>query len=129
MKIYITARAKHRADEVAEIQKVLQNMGYAIAYDWPLSDPDIKKPYRHPENRKHNLSAQKRMLESAAKADIFILLDDPGLRGAYIELGAFLHDCIKKPKGRQAYIVGKYSHERESIFESPEYIKFADTIE
>lgn len=69
------------------------------------------------------------MLRTAAKADIFILLDDPGLRGAYIELGAFLYDCLKNSTSRVAYIVGKDSHAREHVFESPDYVKFCDTVE
>lgn len=104
-------------------------MDFTIAYDWPSGDKAIKKPYRDTNNRKINLEAQYKMLESAAKADIFILLDDPGLRGAYVELGAFLTDCATNSKGRRAYIVGPDAHEREFIFESPEYVHFTDTID
>jgi hypothetical protein len=129
MKIYIAARAKYRADEVAKIQGVLKGMGFSIAYAWPSGDVDVRRPYRDPENRKHNLSAQMRMLSAAAKADIFVLLDDEGLRGAYIELGAFLTDCLKNPAGRKAYIVGSNSQTRESIFESPAYVYYPNTID
>ncbi len=66
-------RAKHRANDVAVIQKYLVGMGYQLAYDWPSSNVDIRKPYREPANRKHNLAAQFKMLEAAAKADIFYL--------------------------------------------------------
>lgn len=104
-------------------------MGYEITYDWPAGDSDIKRPYRDPKNREHNLASQGRMLKAAAKADIFIFLDDPGLRGAYMELGVFLHDCLHNSQGRRAYIVGPNSYERESAFESPKYVKFIDTIE
>jgi hypothetical protein len=69
------------------------------------------------------------MLKAAAKADIFILLDDPGLRGAYVELGAFLSDCMSNPVNRKAYIVGPDAHQREFIFESPEYVNFTDNID
>jgi hypothetical protein len=113
---------------VAEIQQKLEKMGHRITYDWPSGNSALKKPYRTEANRKHNLPAQKRMLEAAANADIFILLDDPGLRGAYVELGAFLHDCIKRPEGRTAYIVGEHSQERQFVFESPGYVKFIDNI-
>lgn len=129
MKVYIAARAKYRSTEVDEIQKNMKEMGYGIAYDWPAGNHAIKKPYRDPENRKANLAAQAEMLKAAAKADIFIFLDDPGLRGAYVELGAFLTDCLDNPKGRKAYIVGPDSREREFIFESPEYVIFMNTIE
>lgn len=129
MKIYIAARAKYRADDVAKIQKTLKSMGHNVAYDWPSGNSEIKRPYRDPRNRKQNLAAQARMLKAAAKADIFIFLDDPGLRGAYVELGAFLTDCLQNSKSRRAYIVGPASHEREFIFESPEYVVFADNIE
>jgi hypothetical protein len=127
--VYIAARAKYRAAEVAEIQKKVQQLGFQIAYDWPSGNNVIKKPYRLPANRKANLAAQNKMLLQAAKADIFIFIDEPGLRGAYVELGAFLTDCLNNSKGRRAYIVGPNSHEREFIFESPDYVKFADTID
>jgi len=57
------------------------------------------------------------------------LLDDEGLRGAYVELGAFLTDCIRRPKDRRAYIVGPNSADREFVFESPAYVIFAKTID
>ena len=127
-KIYIAARARYRAKEVGKIQKILQTMGFSVAFDWPAGNVDIKKPYRDPKNRKHNLAAQEKMLKAAAKADIFIMLDDEGLRGAYVELGAFLHDCLNNSNGRAAYIVGEHSYEREFIFESPKYVIFAKNI-
>ncbi|MEX2006720.1 MAG: hypothetical protein WD877_00890 [Candidatus Saccharimonadales bacterium] len=128
-KIYIAARAKYRANEIAKIQKQLQNMDHEITYDWPAGNIEVKKPYRDSESRKHNLSHMQECLEAAKRADIFILIDDEGLRGAYVEYGAFLADCLKRPNGRRAYIVGKDSHQRESIFESPQFVKFVDTIE
>jgi hypothetical protein len=41
-KVYIAARAKYRAADVADIQKSIQKMGFAIAYDWPSGDKAIK---------------------------------------------------------------------------------------
>lgn len=128
MTVYIAARAKFRSDDVAEIQEKLKQKGYEIAYDWPANNSAVKKPYRDPKNRKFNQTAQAKMLEAAARADIFILLDDPGLRGAYVELGAFLTDCLHNSKGRKAFIVGPDSHKREFIFESPDYVYYAKTI-
>jgi hypothetical protein len=89
----------------------------------------VRKPYRDPKNRRQNLIVQAKMLKSAAVADVFIFLDDENLRGAYVELGAFLKDCIDRTSGRKAYIVGPDSHKREFIFESPEYVFFVDTID
>lgn len=129
MKVYVAARAKYRAKDVAQIHQQLIKMGCELTYDWPSGNDEIKKPYRELSNRKHNLPAQAEMLKAASSSDIFIFLDDPGLRGAYMELGAFLRDCLDNPKGRKAYIVGPDSHERESVFESPEYVIFCDTIE
>ncbi len=129
MKVYIAARAKFRANDVAEIQEKLKVIGYKLAYDWPSGNDEVKRPYRDSKNRQYNLEAQEKMLEAAARADIFILLDDEGLRGAYIELGAFLTDCLDNPKDRKAYIVGPHSHEREFIFESPDYVIFMDSID
>lgn len=127
MKIYIAARAKTRAAEVLEIRKKLRSMGHAIAYEW---DPNrVKRPYRASQNRIRNIETQTEMLKAAAETDIFILLDESGLRGAYVELGAFLTDCLNNSVGRIAYIVGKDSHEREFIFESPRYVKFTNSID
>ena len=127
--VYVAARAKYRAEDVADIHNKLRLMGYKIGYDWPTGDDQIKKPYRDAKNRIANLKAQEKMLKEAAKADIFIFLDDPGLRGAYVELGAFLSDCLDNPADRKAYIVGPNSHEREFVFESPEYVVFVSSIE
>jgi hypothetical protein len=129
VKIYIAARAKYRAKDVAFIQEKIQQLGHEIAYDWPSGDNIILKPYRDKISRTSNLEVQSKMLKTASKADIFILIDDPGLRGVYVELGAFLTDCLDNPEGRRAYIVGPDSHEREFIFESPDYVIFADSIE
>lgn len=127
MKVYVSARAKTRLKETVEIQNRLKEMGYKIILDW--TEAKVSRPYRDTQNRLHNLQVQERTLRSAAGADIFIFLDDEGLRGAYIELGAFLYDCLDNSKGRIAYIVGPASHEREFIFESPDYVKFVDTVE
>jgi hypothetical protein len=127
LKVYISARAKTRLNEVKDIQKELKDLGHEVAYDWTTSG--VKRPYREKANRVHNIEAQAQMLKTAAKADIFIFLDDPGLRGAYVELGAFLTDCLENSTGRKAYIVGPDSHERESVFESPEYVVFAGEID
>ncbi len=129
MKVYVAARAKYRANDVAQIHEMLQTMGYELTYDWPAGNDEIRRPYRDPESRKHNLEAQAKMLKAASEADIFIFLDDPELRGAYMELGAFLRNCLDNHLKRKAYIVGPDSHERESVFESPEYVIFCDTIE
>jgi hypothetical protein len=68
------------------------------------------------------------MLNAAADADVFILLDEPGLRGAYVELGAFLHAGLKDTKNQKVYIVGPDSQKREHIFESPEFVEFVNDI-
>lgn len=125
--IYISARAKTRLEEVKQIKQKLEKMGHRIAYDWTTQK--VKRPYRDSVNRSENIEIQKTMLEKAANADVFILLDEPGLRGAYVELGVFLHNCLTNSERRYAYIVGPDSHEREFIFESPKYVKFVDTID
>lgn len=127
MKVYISARAKTQLDNVKVIQEKIKALGHQIVSDW--TSVEVKRPYRNPENRQKNAQIQARMLEQAAAAEVFILLDEPGLRGAYVELGAFLADCLSNPQNRKAYIVGPESGEREFIFESPEYVIFADIIE
>jgi len=129
MRVYIAARAKNRVEEVKKIQKKLKSMGHTITYDWASANADIRRPYREPANRRHNSSAPAKMLRAAAEADVLILLDEPGLRGAYVELGAFLTDTLKRSNGRQVYIVGMDSHEREHIFESAEFVKFANNLD
>ena len=128
-KVYVAARAKYRADEVEEIQKRLSESGYEAISDWTAVVKKIKRPYRDSQNRKANVRLQAQMLQNAKTADVFILLDDEGLRGAYVELGAFLTDCLDSSQNRRAYIVGPNSHTREFVFESPEYVKFCDDIE
>lgn len=125
--IYVSARARFRIDDVHEIFNRLTSDGYEVAYDWTKSD--VKIPYRPDEHRQHNLKVQEAMLRGAAAADVFVLLDDEGLRGAYIELGAFLLSCLDRPEGRQAFVVGPESHKRQSIFESPSLVHFVDDIE
>lgn len=124
--VYISARAKTQLNNVKQIEKELTRLGYKIFSDW--TSANVKRPYRDPSNREHNVELQSKMLEKAAKAEVFILLDEPGLRGAYVELGAFLADCLENQSNRKAYIVGANSHEREFIFESPEYVIFANSI-
>ena len=129
MKIYIAARAKTRLNEVKKIQEKLSGMGHTITYDWTVANVNVRKPYRELANRGHNESAIPKMIKAATEADVFILLDEPGLRGAYIELGAFLTDVLKRPHRRRVYIVGPDSLKREHLFESPEYVKFAIGID
>ena len=129
MKIYIAARAKTRQTEVAEIVKRLNDMGHTITFDWASNNQRILKPYRYPKHRKSNKAAIPKMLNAAAEADVFILLDEPGLRGAYIELGAFLYQTFKYPGDRKVYIVGPDSHEREHLFESHDFVKFVNSID
>jgi hypothetical protein len=128
MRIYIAARAKYRTEDVKKIQDKLRSMGHEITYDWAASNDEIRKPYREESNRLHNASKIPEFLQAAASADVFILLDDPGLRGAYIELGAFMYSKLNDIN-KKVFVVGPDSHERESVFESPEYFYFIDTIE
>lgn len=129
MKVYIAARATTRIDDVKKIQARLAKMGYSITYDWANDDNKVARPYRHPKSRAKNAKAIPKMLKAAADADIFILLDEPGLRGAYIEYGAYLWEAVKHPINKKVFIVGANSSDREHIFESPEYVFFVDTIE
>jgi hypothetical protein len=128
-KIYIAARARHRTDEVKQIVHKFEKAGWKVSYNWTTGQIVLKKPYREPKNRVYNVQHIKASLRGASNTDVFVLLDDEGLRGVYIEYGAFLNEALNNPKGRQAYIVGKDSHIREHVFESPEFVKFCDTIE
>lgn len=129
LKVYVAARATTRLKEAKELQEKLTQMGHSITYDWANSDDEIARPYRHPKSRAKNSNAITKMLNAAAGADIFILIDEPGLRGAYIEYGAYLHEALKNPKNRKIFIVGPHSAEREHIFESPDFVYFVDSIE
>src|SRR5579862_5939455 len=129
MKVYIAARATTRLEDVKKLQKKLVEQGYSISYDWANEDMNIARPYRHQKSRELNTKAIAKMLGAAAEADVFILLDEAGLRGAYIEYGAYLHEALKNPKNKKVFIVGPESHQREHIFESPDFVHFVDTIE
>ena len=89
MKVYIAARARNRVAEVNKIQKALRELGHTITYDWAATNTSVKKPYRNSENREHNMQAVPKMLKAAAEAQVFILMTETGMRGAYVELGTF----------------------------------------
>lgn len=129
LKVYIAARATTRLEDVKIMQRKLVELGYSIAYDWANEDMNIARPYRHRNSRELNSKAITKMLGAAADADVFVLLDEIGLRGAYIEYGAFLHEALKHPKKKKVFIVGPKSHQREHIFESPDFVHFVDTVE
>ncbi len=126
-KVFVSARAKYRLNDAKDIIHKFKKANYRVTFDW--TDAEVKRPYRQSKNRKFNTEFHKKSLLGAATTDIFILLDDEGLRGAYVELGAFLYSCLQKKDGRRAFIVGPDSHAREHVFESPEFVKFCDTIE
>src|SRR5258708_5643778 len=127
MKIYISGMAKTRMAEVEAALQKIRAAGHQISFDWTKSS--VKKPYRDTRHRKHNMTAYEGMLEGAAEADVFVLLDGEGLRGAYVELGAFLFEALKNPKNKKVFIVGADSAEREHIFESPDFVHFVDSLE
>ena len=126
MKMYLSGMAKTRMGKIKQAMEKFRKVGYKITYDW--TESTVKKPYRVPTHRQHNLKAYRGMLEGAAQADIFILFDGPGLRGAYVELGAFLYEALKDHKNKKVFIVGKDSAKREHIFESPSFVHFVDDI-
>ena len=75
------ARAKTQAEQVKQIQEKLISTGHTIAYDWASVDVNVRKLYRDPANREHKNIVAPKMLKAAASADVFILIDEPGLRG------------------------------------------------
>lgn len=125
--IYVSARAAHGLEPIRAIyRRRLEKLAHTITYAW-ADEEGVRKPYRDPVSRLANLAIQDAMLRGAAAADVCILLADDGLHGALMESGAFLYSCLDRPDGRIGYIVGANS--RQSIFDSPEYVRFVDDIE
>lgn len=122
--VYVAGRTK-RIPEILKLYEWLEAKGFALTFAWAREDEGIEPPFRGSNSNltKHKMRKE---LVAASEADIFILLSDPGIRGAYIELGSFLNTTHRKPHKR-AFIVG--GEEFEHSFEALDSFRFVESIE
>lgn len=125
-RIYVAAKPSNHIEVVRQMYKDFEAMGHSITKKW--TDEDVRRPYRNPDNRTHNLMFQNECLLGAYNADVFVLMQGPELDGALKEAGAFLVSVVQQPKGRLMYIVEE-DHIRQSIFDSPEYVRIVDSVD
>jgi hypothetical protein len=121
-RVYLTGRSTASHYDIPELGDLLEVSGYEITWRW-WEEGAPKKPYRSPESHKHNVGVVKEALGSAATADILIQLSQPGMRGVYVEQGAFLAAWERgdNPNPRM-YIVG--GADQEHVFESLPFVSF-----
>jgi len=101
----------------------LEEHDFTISYKW-WNEEILPKPFRGNNNPKLHV-IMKNELISAAGADIFVLFSAPGMRGAYIELGAFLADADTSNK--TVYVIG--GAQEEHSFESLSHFVFVDSVD
>lgn len=123
--VYVAGRVGTEG-EMREIYRQIRQMGHVITYAWAEIN-NIKKPYRDPDNRRHNLPYADAMLAGARDADVCVLIPTEDVWMANREWGAFLGDAEFQSEGRRGYIVGPDT--RPSLSDAAEYISFPATIE
>lgn len=125
-KFYIAARARHRVNEVTELQNFISGFGLHNAFDWVESgaNGNVKKPYK--DNPESSSEIGDKMLGAAFLADVVILLHDTDLEGALMEYGVARYAAIKSP---QKLVLVVQMGGRDSIFLHRGNIKIFESIE
>ncbi|HEY8109219.1 MAG TPA: hypothetical protein VIF43_04400 [Patescibacteria group bacterium] len=118
---YVASRVRE-ADRAKALAKGLADIGYRTILDWTSYEP--KKPYR--ENRTANREFSIQAVEAARDADVFVLLDAPGMVGAYIETGVAIAETLRNPKKR-VFVAGEPM--RDSVFFSLPSVEYVDSTE
>lgn len=119
--VYVASRV-HEADRAKALAKELEAIGYRTVLDW--TSFQVKKPYR--ENRSANRDFAIRAVEAARDADVFVLLDAPGMVGAYIETGVAIAETLRNPKKR-VFVAGEPM--RDSVFFSLPSVEYVDSTD
>lgn len=94
---YIAARPKNRLKEVSELNEFLVSQGLENTLNWSadIINEEIKRPYI--DNPESSAEVGDRMMQAANSADIFILLHDQDLVGAFMEYGVARYNAIENP--------------------------------
>lgn len=125
--VYYAGRVAHGLDEVREVYSRIRKMGHSITYAW-AEIPTVKKPYS--DFAEENKPIAEAMLKGAFEADVLILVDDPNLRGALDEHGAFLTSTLYRPEGKICYMVpGIEGRGRGSIFDTLDVVREKENLE
>ncbi|HEX9679153.1 MAG TPA: hypothetical protein VGA08_00845 [Candidatus Saccharimonadales bacterium] len=125
MKVYIAARTK-RADDACYLADKLEQEKHSVTFKW--FDEVITNRIQNKGAHRDYYQFVRKALLSASNAEIFILLSDSGMRGTYVEMGAFLLSQLQNPKSNpKLIIVGgeKHSH----IFESVSFTYHVDSVD
>lgn len=123
---YIAARPRHRLKEVTHLNKFLTAQGLENTLDWSTDEinKEVKRPYI--DNPKSSADVGDRMMQAVHLADIFILLHDQDLVGAFMEYGVARYNAIQN-KDKILLIV--HMSGRDSIFLHRENIISFESIE
>lgn len=94
---YIAARPRYRMKEVARLDEFLIDLGLENTFDWSTDvvNEEVKRPYM--DNPKSSADIGDQMMQAAHSADIFILLHDQDLVGAFMEYGVARYNAIQNP--------------------------------
>lgn len=123
MKVFVSGQLNNK-EEIREIYKSLENLGFEITHDWTKTDNVIDRL----ANKKECGNRAAKDITGVVDCDIYILVSSnqkPG-KGMYVELGAAL--ALKKKTGKpDIYIIGPLNH--LSIFYLHPGIKRFTTLE
>ncbi len=103
MKVYIAARFEKK-QEVRDLYKRLEELGYETALDWTWHKPI--KPYEDNCEIAKEYSVED--INGARNCDLFILMTNEAGTGMYVELGAAISSNLEHGKPR-IYVVGDYT--------------------
>lgn len=104
--LYIAGKLQ-RSEKVDEFYDYFESLGHTITLKWTELE-EFPKPYV--EHAELWSPQAEKMISAATEADTFILLNHGELKGALIELGAFL----ASPNKRDAFIINPGN--RQSVF-------------
>ena len=124
--VYVAGRV---GDDLSEIQAVItriQDMNFAITYDWTRNQEGIRKPYL--DFAESNMPYAMKMRNAADTCDVFVLLPTTDILGALIELGVAIGSVRQRP-GKIIYVVCDRAQLRQSIFYTLEEVVVLDTLE
>ncbi len=122
LSVYVAGKVNGAELAIGGLMKTIRDAGHRIKWDWRTIQ--AYKPYLdHPD---HNQPIAEDMRTAIAGADRFVLLDDPELLGAHIELGMFLatHFSLKEC----AYIMPGDNF-RQSIFYTLPQVEVVETVD